>query len=239
MFKTLKEAITNAPVLGTPDYTKEFYLFCYCNGHAMTTVLTQKSSMGHKPVAYYSGLLDPVMTGHFPCEQALATAAFAVEKSTPIVMGLPLTLYTEHAVFAIIQKAKGTLTTQRASGYEVILSLPSLKIFRCHTVNHAKCIAHPVGLLDEVHDCATYTPEEHCVVSEDQIPGSMLLFEDGSSYIDQDTGIRHTGTAVIRAQQNGSSDNMQLLVKITLPSLMSAQAAEPGAFIEALKEAKD
>ncbi|KAJ1107722.1 hypothetical protein NDU88_005111 [Pleurodeles waltl] len=68
--------------------------------------LSKKISMGHKPIAYYSGMLDPIMKGHYPCEQALATAAFAVQKSTTIVMGSPLTLYVEHVVFAIFQKAK-------------------------------------------------------------------------------------------------------------------------------------
>ncbi|KAJ1160949.1 hypothetical protein NDU88_001438 [Pleurodeles waltl] len=127
-FLELKRAITNAPVLRTSDYNKTFYLFCYCNGITMTAVLTQKTSMGHKPIGYYSGLLDPVMKGNYPCEQALATAAFAVQKSTTIVMGSPLKLYVEHAVFAILQKSKSKLTTQRVSEYEVMLSMPSLKV---------------------------------------------------------------------------------------------------------------
>lgn len=65
----------------------------------MTAVLTQKYHMGHKHIVHLSGMLNSVMKGHYPCEQALAAAAFAVEKSTPLVMGCPLTLYTEHAVF--------------------------------------------------------------------------------------------------------------------------------------------
>ncbi|KAJ1209744.1 hypothetical protein NDU88_005117 [Pleurodeles waltl] len=130
----------------------------------MTAVLTQKTSMGHKPIAYYSGLLDPVMKGHYPCEQALATTAFTVQKSTTIVMGSPLTLYVEHAVLAILEKSKSTITTQRVSGYEVVLSIPSLQVVRCHTVNPATVFAHPVSDDEQVHDCATYTPEEESKV---------------------------------------------------------------------------
>ncbi|KAJ1134948.1 hypothetical protein NDU88_001394 [Pleurodeles waltl] len=100
------------------------------------------------------------MKGHYPCEQALATAAFAVQKSTTIVMGSPLTVYVEHAVFTIFQKSKSTQPTQRVSGYEVILSIPSLQVVRCHTVNPATFFAHPVSDDEQVHDCATYTPEE-------------------------------------------------------------------------------
>ena len=68
------------------------------------------------------------MQVHFPCEQALGATAFVVDKSTSIVMGAPLTLYTEHVVFAIIQKGKGTLTTHRVSGYELMLFRPALNI---------------------------------------------------------------------------------------------------------------
>ncbi|KAJ1117174.1 hypothetical protein NDU88_005374 [Pleurodeles waltl] len=178
------------------------------------------------------------MKGHYPCEQALAAAAFAVQKSATIVMGSPLTLYVEHAVFAILQKNKSTLTTQRVSGYEAILSIPSLQVVRCHTVNPATFFAHPVSEDEQVHDCATYTPEEESEVKEDPIPGSMLLFVDGSSFIDQETGIRHSGAAVVRAEQQGSSDTLQIVSQIPLPSHFSTQAAELVDMIEALQHAE-
>ncbi|KAJ1191846.1 hypothetical protein NDU88_001161 [Pleurodeles waltl] len=204
----------------------------------MTAVLTQKTSMGHKPIAFYSGLLDPVMKGYHPREQALATAAFAVQKSTTIVMGLPLTLYVEHAVFTIFQKSKSTLTTQRVSGYEVILSIPSFQLVRCHTVNPATFFAHPVSDDEQVHDCAAYIPEEESKVGKDPIPGSTLLFVDGSSFIDQETGIRHSGAAIVKAEQQGSSDILQIVSQIPLTSHFSAQAAKLVAIIEALQHAE-
>lgn len=57
----LKTEIIIAPVLGTPDYTKEFYLFCHCNGQVMTAVPKQKYLSGYKPIAYFSGHLDSEM----------------------------------------------------------------------------------------------------------------------------------------------------------------------------------
>ncbi|KAJ1149031.1 hypothetical protein NDU88_001852 [Pleurodeles waltl] len=178
------------------------------------------------------------MKGHYPCEQALATAAFAVQKSTTIVMGSSLTLYVEHAVFAILQKSKSTLTTQRVSGYEVILSIPSLQVVQCHTVNPATFFAHPVSDDDQVHDCATHTPEKESGIGEDPMPGSMLLFVDGSPFIDQETGIRHSGGAIVKAEQQGSSDTLQIVSQIPLPSHFSALAAELVAIIEVLQHAK-
>ncbi|KAJ1138460.1 hypothetical protein NDU88_004844 [Pleurodeles waltl] len=204
----------------------------------MTAVLTQKTSMGHKPIAYYSGLLDLVMKGHYPYEQALATAAFAVQKSTTIVMGSSLTVYVEHVVFAILKKSKSTLTTQRLSGYEVIHSIPSLQVVRCYTVNPATFFAHPVSGDEQVHDCATYTPEEESKVGKDPIPGSTLLFVEGSSFIDQETGISHSRAATVKAEQQESSDTLQIVSQILLPSHFSAHAAEFVTIIEALQQAE-
>ncbi|KAJ1126032.1 hypothetical protein NDU88_004445 [Pleurodeles waltl] len=204
----------------------------------MTAVLTQKRSMGHQQIAYYSGLLDPIMKGPYPCQQALTTAAFAVQKSTTIVIGSPLTLYVEHVVFAILQKNKSTLTTQRVSGYEVILSIPSLQAVQYHTVNPATFFAHPVSDDEQVHDGATYTLEEESKVGEDPIPGSTLLFVDGSSFIDQETGSRHSGAAIVKAEQQGSFDTLQIVSQIPLPSHFSAQASELVAIIEVLQQAE-
>ncbi|KAJ1089715.1 hypothetical protein NDU88_002860 [Pleurodeles waltl] len=145
------------------------------------------------------------MKGHYTREQALTTAAFPVQKSNPIVIGAPLTLYAEHAVFAIIQNAETTLTTQSVSGYELILSLPSLKIVKCHTVNPATFFAHPVlESEDDVHDCVTKVPNESGLAIVDPIPDSMVCIVDGSSPIAQDTAIRYTGAAVVRAQRHDS-----------------------------------
>ncbi|KAJ1129594.1 hypothetical protein NDU88_007961 [Pleurodeles waltl] len=175
------------------------------------------------------------MKGHYPCEPALAEAAFTAQKSTTIVMGSPLTLYAEHAVFAILQKSKSTLTTQRVSRYEVILSIPSLQVVR-FTVNPATFFAHPVSDDEQVHDCANYTPEEESKVGEDPIPGSTLLFVDGSSFIDQETGIRHSGAAIVKAEQQRLSDTLQIVSQIPLLSNFSAQAAELVAIIDALQQ---
>ncbi|KAJ1120049.1 hypothetical protein NDU88_008232 [Pleurodeles waltl] len=235
-FQKLRDELTNAPVLGTPEYTKEFYLFCHCNGQVMTAVLTQKYPLGHKPIAYFSGLLDSVMKGRHPCEQALATEAYAVQKSTPMVMGAPLTLYAEHAVFAIIQKPKTTLTTQRVSGSEVILSLPSLKVVKCNMVNPATFFVHPILNPKEFeHNCATQSPNVWSPATEDPIPDSVVYFVEGSSTIDQETGIRHTGAAVVRAQRHSCLATLQTIEQLTLPAHYSAQAAELKELIGALK----
>ncbi|KAJ1126249.1 hypothetical protein NDU88_004657 [Pleurodeles waltl] len=173
------------------------------------------------------------MKAHYPCEQVLARAAFAPQTYTTIVMGSPLTPYLDRAVFAILQKAKGTLTTQRAFNYEIILSLLWLQDMHCQTVNPATFFVHPVTDSEQMHNCGTNIPDDVNTVGEDPIPGRILLFVDGSSFIDQKTGIRYSGAAVVTAEQQDSSDKSHIVSQMSLPSRFSAQAAELIAFIEA------
>ena len=133
------------------------------------------------------------MQGHLSCKQALAAAAFAVDKHISIVMGALLTLHADHAVFAIIEKRKGTLTTQRASGYGLMLSRPALNIVRCHIVDLATFIAHEVQDGEEVHNCVVHTPNESIQAEEDPIPDTTVMFVDGSSIIHQEKGLGTQG----------------------------------------------
>ncbi|KAJ1173499.1 hypothetical protein NDU88_005331 [Pleurodeles waltl] len=161
------------------------------------------------------------MKGHQPCEYALATAAFAVQKSIPIVMGAPSMLYAEHAVFAIMQKAKTSLTTQRV------------------TVSPATFFAHPIlNPEEDEHDSVTHSLNKCSPAIEDPIPESVVNFVDGSSMIDQKTGIRHMGAAVVRARQNSSLDTLQVIEPLTLLAHFLGQAAELTALIVSLESGK-
>ncbi|KAJ1119999.1 hypothetical protein NDU88_008182 [Pleurodeles waltl] len=184
-FCKLKAEIKHFPVLGMPNYKREFSLFTHSDGQVMQAVLRQIYHLGHKPLAYFSGLLDSVMQVYFPCEQALTAADFAIDRSTSIVTRAPLTLYAENSVFAVIRKS--TLTLQQVSGSKLIFSRPSLKAWPCHLVNPATILAHEVQEGEETHDCTIYTSEGISQAEEDPILDSNALFIDGSSIINQET----------------------------------------------------
>ena len=41
-FKSIKQALTKAPVLISPDYTKDFIIFSFASEHTIAAVLLQK-----------------------------------------------------------------------------------------------------------------------------------------------------------------------------------------------------
>ncbi len=69
-FETLKKVQQHAPVLGNPEYSKQFHLYVAnrADGYA-SAVLMQETCSGRKkqPFAYYSTKLDNVAQGYPPC----------------------------------------------------------------------------------------------------------------------------------------------------------------------------
>ncbi len=57
-FQDIKQAIATAPVLISPDFTKDFLIFSYASKHTVAGVLLQKNEKGEEqPVAFYSKTL--------------------------------------------------------------------------------------------------------------------------------------------------------------------------------------
>jgi hypothetical protein len=58
-FQSIKTAISEAPVLISPDYTKDFQIFSFASEDTIACVLLQKNDQGHdQPIAYMSRALQ-------------------------------------------------------------------------------------------------------------------------------------------------------------------------------------
>ena len=54
-FKDIKKAITEAPFLVSPDFTKYFLIFSYASDHTIAGVLLQKNNQGtEQPISFFS-----------------------------------------------------------------------------------------------------------------------------------------------------------------------------------------
>jgi hypothetical protein len=58
-FSHIKKFISEAPVLASPDYLKEFFIFSFASEHTLAAVLLQKNEEGfEKPIAFFSKSLQ-------------------------------------------------------------------------------------------------------------------------------------------------------------------------------------
>ena len=57
-FRGIKQAISEAPVLVSPDFTKYFLVFSYASEHTIAVVLLQKNDENmEQPIAFFSKML--------------------------------------------------------------------------------------------------------------------------------------------------------------------------------------
>ena len=57
-FEEIKQAIVDAPVLLSPDYTKPFYIYSFASEHTCAAILTQKADdQDEHPIAFMSSPL--------------------------------------------------------------------------------------------------------------------------------------------------------------------------------------
>ena len=53
-FEDIKKAIPEAPVLISPDFSKDFFIFSFASEHTIAGVLLQKNQEGNEqPIAFY------------------------------------------------------------------------------------------------------------------------------------------------------------------------------------------
>jgi hypothetical protein len=54
-FAHIKKVISEAPVLASPDYLKDFLIFSFVSEHTLAAILLQKNEEGfEKPIAFFS-----------------------------------------------------------------------------------------------------------------------------------------------------------------------------------------
>ncbi|XP_038891738.1 uncharacterized protein LOC120081135 [Benincasa hispida] len=103
-FKTLKDALTIAPILITPDWAKPFELMCDSRGYAMRAVLEKKVKTMLHPIAYASRTLNSTQANYTTTEKELLAIIFAVEKFRPYLLGSKVSPHRPSAIRYLMTK---------------------------------------------------------------------------------------------------------------------------------------
>lgn len=168
-----------------------------------------------------------------PCYRSLAAAAFAYQKASSITMGPQVTLYTTHALHALLTSQTFVITNSRRMGYDSILSASELTIERCTTVNPADKMVTPLD--GEPHECLNES--EKFLKARPDLKNDALhdaqrtFFVDGSCF--RTTEGNRAEYAVIEATQNPLV--FRVALSVPLPQPCSAQLAEVRALAAACK----
>lgn len=105
-FKTLKERLTTAPVLSSPNFTKPFFIQTDASDYGLGAVLFQEEDGFEHPIAYASRTLSKAEKKYTVTEKECLGVLFGIEYFRPYVEGTRFTVLTDHASLVWLRNIK-------------------------------------------------------------------------------------------------------------------------------------
>lgn len=97
-FKKLKVALSSAPVLAQPNFSKEFVIQCDASKIGVGGVLLQFDDEGREhPIAFVSQKLNRAQQNYTVTELECLAAVLSVQRFRPYIEGLPFRIVTDHS----------------------------------------------------------------------------------------------------------------------------------------------
>lgn len=90
-FEALKKALTSAPLLKMPDFSKEFVIECDASGRRLGAVLMQD----RQPVAYFSKTLSARWLAKSAYEKELMALVLSIHHWRPYLLGRRFVVHTD------------------------------------------------------------------------------------------------------------------------------------------------
>lgn len=105
-FEQVKEALTNAPVLSSPDYSLPYKIYTDASLTAGAAVLTQEQNGEERVIAYHSAKFSKTQSNYSATERECLAVLMGVEKFRPFIDGVEFTVVTDHASLKWLQNLK-------------------------------------------------------------------------------------------------------------------------------------
>nr|GFA03539.1 hypothetical protein [Tanacetum cinerariifolium] len=96
-FRTLKEKLTEAPILIAPNWDQPFELMCDASDYAVGAVLGQRIEKQFRPIHYASKIMNQAETNYTTTEKEMLAVVYAFEKfRLDLIMNKSI-VYTDHS----------------------------------------------------------------------------------------------------------------------------------------------
>nr|GFC03958.1 reverse transcriptase domain-containing protein [Tanacetum cinerariifolium] len=96
-FRTLKENLTEAPILITPNWDQPFELMCDASDYVVGVVLGQRVEKHFRPIHYASKTMNQAETNYMTTEKEMLAVVYAFEKFGSYLIMNRSIVYTDHS----------------------------------------------------------------------------------------------------------------------------------------------
>uniref|UniRef100_A0ABD2W5F9 RNA-directed DNA polymerase n=1 Tax=Trichogramma kaykai TaxID=54128 RepID=A0ABD2W5F9_9HYME len=105
-FEALKKALTEAPVLARPDFTRPFIVQCDASAFAIGGVLSQVFDDGEHPIVYVSRVLTAAERNYTTSEKECLALLWTIRKLRPYLEGYRFIAVTDHSALQYLRNLK-------------------------------------------------------------------------------------------------------------------------------------
>ncbi|XP_015970827.1 uncharacterized protein LOC107494291 [Arachis duranensis] len=106
VFNKLKIAVTQAPIVRGPDWSRLFEIMCDASNYAVGTALAQREGKDPYIIAYASKTLDGAQSNYTTTEKELLAIVFALDKFRAYLLGTKVVVYSDHAALKYLLAKK-------------------------------------------------------------------------------------------------------------------------------------
>ncbi|GKD86629.1 reverse transcriptase domain-containing protein [Tanacetum coccineum] len=96
-FELLKEKLTYAPVIVSPNWNLPFEIMCDASDFAVGAVLGQKDGKNYHPIYFASKTLNPAQQKYTVTEKELMAVVFAFDKFRSCLIFSKIIVHTDHS----------------------------------------------------------------------------------------------------------------------------------------------
>nr|GFD16713.1 reverse transcriptase domain-containing protein [Tanacetum cinerariifolium] len=96
-FRTLKDKLTEAPILIAPNWEQPFELMCDASDYAVGAVLGQRIEKHFRPIHYASKTMNQAEANYTTTEKEMLAVVYAFKKFRSYLIMNKSNVYTDHS----------------------------------------------------------------------------------------------------------------------------------------------
>ena len=105
-YENIKDKLVTAPIMATPDWSKNFEIMCDASDYAIGAVLGQRTEKIFRAIYYASKTFNEAQENYSTTEKEMLAMGFAYEKFRSYILGSYVIIHTDHAAIKYLMAKK-------------------------------------------------------------------------------------------------------------------------------------
>nr|GFB46529.1 reverse transcriptase domain-containing protein [Tanacetum cinerariifolium] len=145
-FRTLKDKLTEAPILIAPNWDQPFELMCDASDYAVGAVLGQRIKKHFRPIHYASKTMNQAETNYTTTEKEMLAVVYAFENFRSYLIMNKSIVYTDHSALKYLfakKDAKARLLRWILLLQEFEFKVIDTRRAENYAADHLSCLENP------------------------------------------------------------------------------------------------